>query len=247
MKYAFALLSAALCLSFVGCQTPGVGASGTVRGEAAIYRFNLEGLKLGDKPTSLARFAQVAKQPFGRTDYDIYEIYNPNDQISIAIAYFQNDRLKKLEIRYFDGPGIATLARAGGWAGIRDYVCSRFGPPSRTGPTVPLATDYYGLKPATAKYNGEWLFSRKDRKLNYIAATDDKTGVAIVTVSDIAPLYLPGSSPVRTTTSTVTVKPVTTSTTTSSTVVRTSPSTSVTPQPTPAPVIVRPVAPNPGF
>ena len=247
MKYVFALLSAALCVSFVGCQTPGVGASGTVKGENAIYRFNLQGLKIGDKPASLARFAQVAKQPFGRTDYDIYEIYNPNDQISIAIAYFQNNRLVKLEFRYFDGPGIATLSRAGGWTGIRDYVCSRFGPPSRTGANVPLATDYYGLKASVAKFNGEWVFSRKDRKLNYIASTDDKTGVAIVTVSNIAPLYLPGAStPARTTTSRVTVNPVP-STTTSSTTVRTAPSTFVAPKPTPTPVPVTIHPPNPGF
>ncbi len=253
MKYVFALLSAALCLSFVGCQTPGVGASGTVKGESAIYRFNLEGLKIGDKPSSLTRFAQVAKQPFGRTDYDIYEIYNPNDQISLAIAYFQNNRLVKLEIRYFDGPGIATLARAGGWAGLRDYICSRFGPPSRTGANVPLATDYYGLKPSTAKFNGEWVFSRKDRKLNYIASSDDKVGVGIVTVSSTEPLDLPRAvAPARTTTSTITVRPVpaTTSTavaTTGTSAPRPTPSAFVAPKPTPTPVPVTIHPPNPGF
>lgn len=243
MKYALALLSTAVCLSFLGCQTSGVGNSGTVRGEQAIMNFNVGGLKIGDKTSSLRRFAQVAKQPFGRTDYDIYEIYNPNDQISIALAYFQNDRLKKLEIRYFDGPGIATLSRAGGWDGIRDYICSRFGPPSRTGENVPLATDYYGIKTSAAKFNGEWLFTRKNRRLNYVAVSDAKGGLGIVTVADITPVVLPKPRP----------------TPTPSPVVRTVPtpapgsltaasSTTVRPGNTPPPprLILRP-PPNPGF
>ena len=250
MKHAFILLSAALCLSFVGCQTPGVGGSGTVRGEQAIYNFNVGGLKIGDKTSSLSRFAQVQKQPFGRTDYDIYEIYNPNDQISIAIAYFQNDRLKKLEIRYFDGPGIATLARAGGWEGLRDYICSRFGPPSRTGANVPLATDYYGLKPANAKFNGEWVFSRKSRKLNYIAMSEPKGGVAIVTVSDVTPVIVapvkPVPAPVTTTSTPAVIRKVPAPGALTSATGASSARPVATPPPTPV-LIIRPAPTNPGF
>lgn len=242
MKYALAILSSALCLSFLGCQTTG-GGSGTIRGEQAITNFNVGGLKIGDRTSSLRRFAQVQKQPFGRSDFDIYEIYNPNDQISIAIAYFKNDRLKRLEIRYFDGPGIATFSRAGGWEGIRDYICSRFGPPSRTGDNVPLATDYYGLKPSGAKFNGEWVFSRKNRRLNYVAFSDAKGGLGIVTVSDTTPVYvpLPKPSPTPLATRTVPTPAPGSLTAANSNPVRPS----ATP---PAPrLILRPAPANPGF
>ena len=244
MKYVLLLLTAVMCFGLAGCQTSGVGGSGTVRGEQAVAAFNVGGLKIGDRTKSLSRFAQVQKQPFGRTDYEIYEIYNPNDQISIAIAYFQHDRLKKLEIRYFDGPGISTLSRAGGWEGLRDYICSRFGPPSRTGAGVALATDYYGLKPEGAKFNGEWVFSRKNRKVNYVAFSDAKGGLGIVTVSDVTPIVVPKPRPTPTPVLIPKVKtvPVPAPGALTSTVAK--------PLPTPPPgprLIIRPAPANPGF
>jgi len=187
------LLAALAIFGLCSCET--TGSSSTGKGETAIRNFNFQGLRIGDRVGSLSHFAQVQRVPFGRTDYEVYQIYNPNDQISLAVAYFSGGVLKRLELRYFDGPGIDTLSRAGGWAGLRDYLIARFGPPSITGSTVPLVTDFPDLKPAFAKYNAAWLFTRQNRQINYIASADPKGGVAIITFCDTTPPPTPRPTP----------------------------------------------------
>jgi len=50
------------------------------------------------------------------------------------------------------------------------------------GAEVPLATDVPGLKAQNAQFNGEWIFSRQNRKLTEIAFSDAKGGIAVVTL-----------------------------------------------------------------
>ena len=233
-------------LGFFGCETTPVAPGTLTKGEEEIRKLNLNGLKLGDSTASLSRFAQVQRVPFGRKDFTIYEIYNPNPQISLALAYFSDNRLKRLELRYFDGSSANTLARSGGWVGLRNYLTAKLGPPSRTGAEVPLATDVPGLKPQNAQFNGEWIFSRQNRNLTFIAFSDARGGIAVVTLVDTttpptpapapapAPGVLPGAVP-RSTPS-PTPQPVK-----SRVVVFSSPA--PRPKPTPAPQL----APNPGF
>lgn len=242
------LLIAVLCgLALSGCETPGITSMNVSKAEQAMKSFNFEGLRLGDKPSSLQRFPQVQKQPFGRSQYDIYEIYNPNDQISIAIAYFSGDRLVKLELRYFDGPGIRTLSRAGGWAGLRDYLCTKFGPPSRAGNNVALVTEFYGLKPEYAKFNGEWIFSRLNRRVNYVAFTDDKGGIGLVTFTEIAP-PAPAPTPApKPKPAPVSYPIVERKSEPAATVVRSAPFPTPPPAATPALLPVPPLPANPGF
>ncbi|CAN5423728.1 hypothetical protein BH09VER1_BH09VER1_29860 [soil metagenome] len=179
-------LLALIGLGFSGCET-GFNST-TTKEEREIMNVSLDGLKLGDRVSSLSRFAQTQLIPYGRSDYQTYEIYNPNPQISMAVAYFRNGRLKKLELRYYDSSTLHTLARAGGWVGLRNYLITRFGNPSRSGPEIPLETYVGGLQPKYAQFNGEWIFSRINRKLNYIAFSDSKGGLGLVTITDTTPV-----------------------------------------------------------
>ncbi len=157
--------------------------------ERAILGFDLEGIQLGDQPGKLAVFSQVQRVPIQIDGMDVYEIYNPIPQISNMVASFYENKLRKLEIRYFNGPGVNTLTRAGGWVGIRNYLMESYGPPSRFGGDVPIVAAQKGLQVRYAKFNGEWIFSRVNRKLNYIAMSDDKStdGVGVVVIQDISP------------------------------------------------------------
>lgn len=159
--------------------------------EREVLKFNVEGIYIGDVPGKLAVFSQVQKVPIKIDGMDVYEVYNPIPQISNIEAWFYNNKLRKLEIRYFNGPGVSTLERAGGWVGIRDYLMERFGPPSRFGNDVPVAATQKGLQARYAKFNGEWIFSRVKRRLNFIAMADDKGGVGVVTIQDTTPIPPP--------------------------------------------------------
>lgn len=214
---------------FSGCETGSVGS--TTKGEIAAREVNLNGMKLGDKKTALSRFAQTQRAPIGRTGYDTYEIYNPSPQISMAVAYFRNDRLKKLELRYYDSATLHTLARAGGWVGLRDYMINKFGNPSRFGPEIPLETYVGGLQPKNAQFNGEWIFSRINRKINFIAFSDAKGGLGLVTFTDTTPVP----------TTPALIAPVTMTTAATVPIVK-----APAPSPTPVPVVVPRVL-NPGF
>lgn len=233
MKPIACLFPLLLCVVLVGCQSTEPVPPGTLtKQEQAIRAMSLDGLKIGDKTSALSRFAQVQKVPFGRSDYDVYDIYNPNSQISIALAYFSGDRLKRLEFRYFDGPTIRTLSRAGGWMGVRDYLIARFGPPSREGRDVRIVTDVPGLKAEHAKFNGEWIFSRQHRQLNFVAFSDAKGGIGVVTLQDTSPP--PAPAPATVTTPAPGVR-------------RTVVTVPATAKPAARPTDLPPAPPNPGF
>ncbi len=167
--------------------------------EREVLEFSLDGVKIGDRPGVLAKFPQVQRVPVKLDGLDVYEVFNPSPQISAVIASFHQDGLRKLEIRYFNGPGTRTLSRAGGWEGIRDYLIEKFGPPSRFGADAPIVASQPGLKVEYAKFNGEWIFSRVRRQVNFIAMADAAGGVGVVTVMDTTPIPPPppliGSGP----------------------------------------------------
>jgi len=199
---AAAILAAGFALT--GCETfpdPTLAPE-----EQAIRAFDFQGVRIGSRPGALAIFPQVQRVPIKRDGMDVYEIFNPSPQVSNAVAFYVNDRLRKLELRYFDGPGARTLSRAGGWAGIRDLLISRYGPPSRFGQDAPNVATQRGLDPKFAKFNGEWIFSRVNRQLNFIVMSDSAGGVGVVTVQDTTPLLV--VSPAPTVATTVTSAPV---------------------------------------
>jgi hypothetical protein len=171
-------------VAMVGCATMNPNFTDE---ERSILRFDLEGIQLGDAPGKLAVFSQVQRVPIKIDGMDVYEIYNPIPQISNMQASFYENKLRKLEIRYFDGPGVNTLTRAGGWMGIRNYLMESYGPPSRFGSDVPIVASQKGLQVRFAKFNGEWVFSRVQRQLNYIAMADGQGGVGVVVIQDITP------------------------------------------------------------
>ncbi|MCX7868432.1 MAG: hypothetical protein N2322_00630, partial [Terrimicrobiaceae bacterium] len=187
----WAALAASLAL--ISCQS--VPPPAPDQYELAIKNFEFKGLRIGGPDTPIIQFTQVQKAPSPNPDIVIYDIFNPAPQVSRALATFHRGQLHRLELRYFDGQGIRTLSKAGGWVGIRDYLMARYGPPSRFGPDVPLATSQPGLDPRYAKFNGLWLFTRAQRQLNYVAMYGRGSGVAIVTIANSNPLPTPKSTP----------------------------------------------------
>ena len=149
-------------------------------------RLEVAGVRLGDSKRVLAKFPQAKKVPWGPTDREVYEISRPNPQISLLVLTFRSGRVVKMELRYFNGPGERSLRNAGDWTGLRDYMMNRFGPPTRSGKDVPLLTDLRQLNPAYSKFNGEWDFPRLKRRAHYIALSDDKGGIAVITFADTA-------------------------------------------------------------
>jgi len=187
MKHFVAFSLFAFCLALAGCETVKPGSHQA--GEQFAREVNLNGLKIGDhEKTVKQRFPQAQKMPFGRPGRNVYEIEQPNPYITRAIAYFVDGRLVKLELRYFKGPGVNSLSTAGGWDGLRDYLIKKFGPPTQTGPNVPLQTEMGDLQPQYAKFNGEWSFPKQKRLVQYIALADDKGGVGVVTFVDSTPV-----------------------------------------------------------
>lgn len=187
MKHFTALSFLALCLALAGCETVQPGSHQA--GEQFVREVNLNGLKIGENEKAIKKlFPQAQKMPFGRPGRNVYEIENPNPYITRAIAYFVDGKLVKLELRYFKGPGVNSLTTAGGWDGLRDYMIKKFGPPTQTGPNVPLQTEMGDLQPKYAKFNGEWNFPKQDRLVQYVALADDKGGVGVVTFVDATPV-----------------------------------------------------------
>jgi hypothetical protein len=213
------LLGAAL-LALAGCETA-LNPTLTPE-EKAIVSFDVNGVTLGGRPGQLAVFSQVQHIPIKLGGYDVYEVFNATPNISEIKAWYFNDKLKRIELRYFNGPGTHTLSRAGGWDGIRNYLMKKFGPPSRFGADVPILATKGEWNVKYAKFNGEWLFSRVHRQLNYSAMADAGKGIAVITVQDTTPIAVPKteSAPQATT---------------------------AAPTAQRAPQEVRPGAPNPGF
>lgn len=172
-----------------GCES--LPFPGLTKAEREVLEFEVQGLKIGDEKQVLARYEGVNKIPGFPGGFEVFEIFNPSPEISTMVAFFANDRLHKIELRYFDGPTARTLSRSGGWIGIRDYLIQKFGPPSRIGNDVELVATQPGIRKEFAKFHGEWIFSRVDRLVNYIALSDNTGGVAVITVMDSRPVAQP--------------------------------------------------------
>jgi hypothetical protein len=179
------LLTAAALVS--GCATTGGKKpvpKPTGGGEWAFKKLDVAGVKLGDGKGVLHKFGNAKKSSLSNKDREVYEIYKPNAYISMLVLTFQDDRVRKMELRYFQGPTEHTYMTAGGWMGLRDYLIKRFGPPTRTGGAVPELTDVSGLNANYAKFNGEWIFPKAQRRIHFISLADAKGAIAVVTFLD---------------------------------------------------------------
>ncbi len=182
----FLFLLAATVLLTAGCATGGKKTP-SKPAQASFRKLEVAGVKLGDSKNVLRRFGTAKKSPLSGGDREVYEIYKPNPYISQLVLTFQDGRVRKMELRYFNGPTEHTLTTAGGWDGLRDYLVKRFGPPTRTGAGVPQLTDMRGLNAGYARFNGEWLFPKAQRHIHYIVLADAKGGVGAVTFLDTSP------------------------------------------------------------
>ena len=157
--------------------------------EKDVLKFNVQGIKMGSPASHLGIFSQVKKDPTKRDLMDAYEVYNPNSHISIMLASYLQNRLRKVELRYFDSNGVDSLKVSGGWEGIRNDLIKYYGPPSKFGPDVPVVATQQGLDPKLAKFNGVWIFSRVKRQVNFIAFSDETgTGSGFINVLNTTPL-----------------------------------------------------------
>lgn len=182
------LLLGLAALALAGCAT--INPTLT-KEERAALDFDVAGVTIGGKPGQLALFSQVQRIPVKLGGYDVWEVYNVSPNISELKAWYLNDSLKRLEIRYFNGPGVNSLSRAGGWEGIRNYMFQKFGPPSRFGSDVPILATKGQWNVKYAKFNGEWVFSRVKRQINYSAMADKGEGIGVVTIMDTTPVVVP--------------------------------------------------------
>ena len=169
-----------------GCATGGKKPAKPVPrpSDGAFKKLEVAGVKLGDGKGVLRKFGSAKKSPLSGNGREVYEIYKPNAYISMLVLTFQEGRVKKMELRYFQGPTEHTYMTAGGWEGLRDYLIKRFGPPTRTGAAVPQLTDMAGLNAGYARYNGEWLFPKAEKRIHFISLADTKGGVAAITFLD---------------------------------------------------------------
>lgn len=186
MTARFFLILLAATTMLTGCATSGKKTP-PKPGEADFRKLEVAGVKLGDTKSVLRRFGSAKKSSLSGGDREVYEIYKPNPYISMLVLTFQDGRVRKMELRYFNGPTEHTLTSAGGWDGLRDYLVKRFGPPTRTGAAVPQLTDMRGLNAAYSKFNGEWIFPKAQRRIHYIALADAKGGVGTITFLDTSP------------------------------------------------------------
>ncbi len=153
-------------------------------GDTAFKKLEVAGVKLGDGKGVLRKFGTAKKSPLSGGGREVYEIYKPNAYISMLVLTFQEGRVKKMELRYFQGPTEHTYMTAGGWEGLRDYLTKRFGPPTKTSAGVAQLTDMPGLNAGYARYNGEWLFPKAEKRIHFISLADTKGGVAAITFLD---------------------------------------------------------------
>jgi len=184
----FLLLTVAVA-ALAGCET--LLNPSLTKEEREVLEFDVSGITIGGPSGQLAKFSQVNHIPVKLGGYDVYEIYNATPTISEIKAWYYNNKLKRLELRYFNGPGVNTLTRAGGWEGIRNYMMEKFGPPSRFGSDVPIMATKGEWNAKYAKFNGEWIFSRIKRQLNYSAMAEGGKGIAVVTIMDTTPVATP--------------------------------------------------------
>jgi len=177
------ILSALLCSCATGKKKPAPPAAGP----AQFRKLEVAGAQLGDTKAVLRKFSTAKRSPNSTPAREVYEIYKPNPYISMLVLTFQGGRVRKMELRYFNGPTERTLTTAGGWDGLRDYLVKRFGPPTRTGADVPQINDMKGLNAGYSRFNGEWVFPKVFRRVHYIALADASGGVGVITFLDTAP------------------------------------------------------------
>jgi hypothetical protein len=157
--------------------------------EKEVLKFNVQGIKLGSPASHLGIFSQIKKDSTKQDLMDVYEVYNPNSHISIMLAWYLQNKLRKVELRYFNSNGVDSLKVSGGWEGIRDDLIEYYGPPSNFGPNIPVVATQEGLDPQLAKFNGVWIFSRVNRQVNFIAFSDETgTGSGFVNITNTTPL-----------------------------------------------------------
>ena len=96
-----------------GCATSGKKPA-PAPGDAAFKKLEVAGVKLGDAKTVLRKFGSAKKSPSSGGDREVYEIYKPNPYISMLVLTFQDGRVRKMELRYFQGPTEHTYVTAGG-------------------------------------------------------------------------------------------------------------------------------------
>jgi hypothetical protein len=180
-----------LLVSLTGCETTKPTTPAKPKpsraGEAEMKKLVVASVKLGDPRSVIKRFRSAKRSPSSRPGFDVYEIYKPNPQISMLLLTFREDRLWKMELRYFNGPTERTLTATGGWNGLRDILIKRFGPPVKVGPGVPQLHTLSGLNAGYARFNGVWDFPKIFRQMQYVALSDDRGGVGIVTFIDSTP------------------------------------------------------------
>ncbi|MEI6277889.1 MAG: hypothetical protein WCQ16_00735 [Verrucomicrobiae bacterium] len=166
-------------------------------GEAGRFaKLEVAGVKLGDGRAVLHKFPAAKPGPTSSPGREVYEMNKPNACISLLVLTFQDGRVRKMELRYFNGPTEHTLTTAGEWDGLRNYLVKRFGPPTRTGADVPQLNDLKGLNAAYARFNGEWIFPKVARRMHYIAMADARGGVGVITFADTStPQAAAGSGP----------------------------------------------------
>ena len=155
-------------------------------GDAVFKKLDVAGVKLGDGKGVLHKFGSAKKCGSSVGGREVYEIYKPNAYISMLVLTFQDGRVRKMELRYFQGPTEHTYMTAGGWEGLRDYLTKRFGPPAKTGTAVLQLNDLH-LNAGYAKFNGEWIFPKAERRIQYISLADSQGGVASITFLDTTP------------------------------------------------------------
>ncbi len=181
-----------VCLLLVGCAS--FSKNRLTSGEAEIKRFNVQNVRMGSSSALLNDYAQVTKLPDKENGMVVYQVFNPNPQISAMILWYKPEKqkkntvehLKKMELRYFDVGEVRTLTAAGGVNGLEKILFSWFGPPSQFGPGVPLATSM-DVDAKKAKFNGVWHFTRVHRQLNFIGDATPGAGVAVLTLTDTTP------------------------------------------------------------
>jgi len=152
-------------------------------GESKMLNMRLGGIGLESQPTELNKFSQVTKVSPAQSGYTVYQVYNPNPNVSVMIGWYLTNRMKQVEFRYLDGPGATCLSNSGGWNGILTYLMNEFGTASMTGTNVPIVATQAGLRQSNAVFNGVWIFSRVNRQLNYLAYTN----MAFINLKEINP------------------------------------------------------------
>ena len=185
-------MPARLIITLLAATTFATGCAGNAKrpaprpADSAFKKLEVAGVKLGDGKGVLHKFGSAKKSSSTRGGCEVYEIYKPNPYISMLVLTFQDGRVRKMELRYFQGSTEHTYITAGGWEGLRDYLIKRFGPPTRTGAAVPQLGDLH-LNAGYSKFNAEWLSPKAERRIHCIALADSNGGVVAITFLDTSP------------------------------------------------------------